>query len=45
MEQRRRDEAEPLLAEAREILERLEPKPWLDRIDAVQAGTRVEIHA
>jgi class 3 adenylate cyclase/tetratricopeptide (TPR) repeat protein len=29
--QGRGDEAEPLLAEAREIFERLEAKPWLDR--------------
>jgi tetratricopeptide (TPR) repeat protein len=42
--QARRDEAEPLLAEAREIFERLEAKPWLDRLDAV-AGTPTEISA
>ena len=30
-----RDEAEPLLAEAREIFERLEAKPWLERLAAV----------
>jgi class 3 adenylate cyclase/tetratricopeptide (TPR) repeat protein len=36
--QGRRDEAEPSLAEAREIFERLEAKPWLDRLAAVQAG-------
>jgi class 3 adenylate cyclase/tetratricopeptide (TPR) repeat protein len=29
--QGRRDEAEPLLAEAREIFERLQAKPWLER--------------
>lgn len=33
--QERADEAEPLLAEAREIFERLEAKPWLERVDAV----------
>jgi hypothetical protein len=43
--QARRDEAEPLLAEAHEIFERLEAKPWLDRLDAAQAGTRTEISA
>ena len=43
--QARRDEAEPLLAEAREIFERLEAKPWLDRLEAVQAGTPIEIPA
>ena len=43
--QGRRDEAEPLLAEAREIFERLEAKPWLDRLGAVQAGTPTEIPA
>lgn len=41
----RRGKAEPLLAEAREILERLEAKPWLDRVDAVQAGIPTEIPA
>ena len=41
----RRDEAEPLLAEAREIFERLEAKPWLDHVDAVQAGIPTEIPA
>jgi tetratricopeptide (TPR) repeat protein len=43
--QGRRDEAEPLLVEAREIFERLEAKPWLERLDAVQAGTPTEISA
>ena len=32
--QGRAGEAEPLLAEAREIFERLEAKPWLERVDA-----------
>jgi tetratricopeptide (TPR) repeat protein len=36
--QGRRDEAEPLLAEAREIFERLAAKPWLNRLLAVQSG-------
>jgi class 3 adenylate cyclase/tetratricopeptide (TPR) repeat protein len=39
--QGRRDEAEPLLAEAREIFERLDATPWLERCDAV-ASTRAE---
>jgi hypothetical protein len=33
--QERAEEAEPLLAEAREIFERLEAKPWLERAGAV----------
>ena len=45
MAEARRDEAEPLLAEAREIFERLEAKPWLDRLEAVQAGALTEISA
>jgi tetratricopeptide (TPR) repeat protein len=28
------EEAEPLLAEAREIFERLEAKPWIERVEA-----------
>ena len=32
--QGRADEAEPLLAEARETFERLEATPWLERLDA-----------
>jgi hypothetical protein len=32
--------AEPLLAEAREIFERLEAKPWLTRVEAAAAGRR-----
>ena len=43
--QGRRDEAEPLLAEAREIFERLDAKPWLDRLEVVPAGTPTEISA
>jgi class 3 adenylate cyclase/tetratricopeptide (TPR) repeat protein len=31
----RGEEAEPLLSEARETFERLEAKPWLERLDAV----------
>jgi class 3 adenylate cyclase/tetratricopeptide (TPR) repeat protein len=37
----RGDEAEPLLAEARETFERLEARPWLERVDAVQSGAQV----
>jgi class 3 adenylate cyclase/tetratricopeptide (TPR) repeat protein len=33
--QGRHEEAEPLLAEAREIFEQLEAKPWLNRVDAI----------
>jgi hypothetical protein len=35
-EQGRSDEAEPLVAEAREIFERLEAAPWLERADAAR---------
>jgi predicted ATPase/class 3 adenylate cyclase len=38
------DDADPLLAEAREIFERLEAKPWLERV-ARAGGTRVEAEA
>jgi class 3 adenylate cyclase/tetratricopeptide (TPR) repeat protein len=38
--QGRADEAEPLLGEAREIFERLEATPWLDRA-GVRVGTEV----
>ena len=37
---RRRDEAEPLLAEAREIFERLRAAPWLERVDAASSRSR-----
>jgi hypothetical protein len=37
--QGRRDEAEPLIAEARETFERLEAAPWLER--ATQLGVEV----
>jgi class 3 adenylate cyclase/tetratricopeptide (TPR) repeat protein len=40
--QGRTGEAEPLLAEARETFERLEAKPWLERVDATRAGPRAE---
>jgi tetratricopeptide (TPR) repeat protein len=35
--QGRADQAEPLLAEAREVFERLRTTPWLERCDAVLA--------
>ena len=38
--QGRRDEAEPLLAEAREIFERLEARPWLERLDRLAPSVR-----
>ena len=37
--QGRAGDAEPLLAEAREIFERLEARPWLERLDAVAASS------
>jgi tetratricopeptide (TPR) repeat protein len=42
-EQGRPSEAEPLLAEAREVFERLGAKPWLERLEAVEP--RVTISA
>jgi class 3 adenylate cyclase/tetratricopeptide (TPR) repeat protein len=41
--QRQMGEAQPLLVEAREILDRLKAKPWLDRLMAVDARTPTEI--
>jgi hypothetical protein len=41
----RSTEVEPLYREAGEIFERLEARPWLERLDAVQAGVRAEIPA
>ncbi len=35
-------EAEPLLAEARETFERLQAKPWLERVEAAKARPREE---
>jgi len=43
--QGQREQSEPLLAEAREIFERLEAKPWLERVAAAQAGARDEVSA
>ena len=37
--QGRAGDAEPLLAEAHEIFDRLEARPWLERLDAVQPHT------
>ena len=37
--QGRPGDAEPLLAEAHEIFDRLEARPWLERLDAVQPHT------
>ena len=41
----RPDDGQPLLAEARETFERLQAKPWLERIDAVSPGTPAEVLA
>jgi hypothetical protein len=35
----RTDDAKPLLSEARETFERLEAKTWIERLDALEAGT------
>jgi class 3 adenylate cyclase/tetratricopeptide (TPR) repeat protein len=40
--QGRIEEAQPLFVEAREIFERLEARPWLDRLDAVHARPAAE---
>ena len=40
VESGRADEAEPLLAEAREIFERLGAAPWLERLDAIAEPAR-----
>jgi hypothetical protein len=36
--QERAEDAKPLLDEAREVFERLEAAPWLERVDAVPVG-------
>jgi hypothetical protein len=41
LRERRADEAEPLLAEAREIFERLEAKPWVERVAAFAGREQV----
>jgi hypothetical protein len=38
-------ESEPLLAEAREIFERLEATPWFARVEAAEAVPRAEVRA
>jgi tetratricopeptide (TPR) repeat protein len=40
--QGRIEETQPLVLEAREIFERLEAKPWLDRLDAAHAHSPTE---
>jgi hypothetical protein len=44
-QQGRGAEAEPLLAEAREIFERLEAKPWLERASAVGPEPQTQVPA
>lgn len=41
----RNEDAQPLLANAREVFERLEALPWLERLDALHGKTRTEIPA
>jgi class 3 adenylate cyclase/tetratricopeptide (TPR) repeat protein len=36
-------DAQPLLAEAREIFERLNAQPWLARLESAEAGPRAEV--
>jgi class 3 adenylate cyclase/tetratricopeptide (TPR) repeat protein len=38
----RPDDARPLLLDARDTFEQLEAKPWLERLDAAEAGTLAE---
>jgi hypothetical protein len=39
------DEAETLLAEARETFARLQEKPWLERVEAAVPAPRTEVSA
>ena len=43
--QGRSDEAQPLLDTARETFERLEAKPWLERLEAAVSATRASLTA
>jgi hypothetical protein len=45
IQQDRHAEAQPLITEAHETFERLKAKPWLERLDAAQAGTTAAIPA
>lgn len=45
IEQGRSGEGEPLLAEARETFERLEAKPWLERVEVATAARGAELPA
>lgn len=40
VQQGRADEAEPLVVEAREVFERLEATPWIERADRVGVNRR-----
>ena len=39
----RGEEAQPMLAEAREILAELAARPWLDRVQAISGRTSAEL--
>ena len=39
----RPEDAQPLLAEARDTFERLEAVPWFERVDALESGTTAEV--
>jgi len=43
VEQGRTEEGEPLLAEARETFERLEARPWLERLEPGEVSARTEV--
>ena len=42
---RRPDDAQPLLAEAQETFDDLQAQPWLERLEATQAGAGAEVRA
>jgi hypothetical protein len=44
-EKGRPDDAQPLLAEARDMFEHLRAQPWLERVDAVAPGSPAEVLA
>ena len=43
--QGRAEEAEPLLSEARETFERLEARPWLERVEATTGSSQTKVPA
>jgi hypothetical protein len=39
----RPEDSEPLLVDARETFERLQARPWLDRVDSLTSGAPAEV--